>query len=212
MNIRRKMTNLGATLGRVNPAALMRTLAGAAAGARETRRGTVLVLVLGALALISVVTLVYASIGQGDRRASAVVVRKDNVNHVMDAVADRLMAIVGVDALATFVDGYRQNNSPITFREATDYPFTDVYRRSALLGGVTVSQRFNPEGSFHDSVTTTNNDPRLPSDPFLATTLPEALHHLLTSAQPPLPEHYRDWMQISNFATDGRFVNLWNLR
>ena len=63
-SIRTRRHNLAA------PPAALTALAGQPAGLRDphrTRRGTVLVLILGALALISVVTLVYVVVGRGDR-------------------------------------------------------------------------------------------------------------------------------------------------
>src|SRR5688572_17137100 len=119
-----------ARLARRRPAALLRSLAGLAGGAEETRRGTVLVLILGALALISIVTLVYASIGQADQRAAGTVVRKDTANRSIDSIADFIAREVGDDALAVFIDGYLANGDPLMRREATDYPYTDAFRIS----------------------------------------------------------------------------------
>src|ERR1700752_1535340 len=67
-------------------AALVRGLAGMPAGVEPGRRGTVLILVIGALALIAVITLVYATIGQSDIRQSEAAVRRGDTAGVSDAV------------------------------------------------------------------------------------------------------------------------------
>ncbi|MEL7474295.1 MAG: hypothetical protein AAGK04_13335, partial [Planctomycetota bacterium] len=74
--------------------------------------------------------------------------------------------------------------------------------QSSISSGSGAINRFVPWG---------NGD-----DPWLAATMPEDLGLSYPSGTLPLPEEMDDWIldwpQISNFAPDGRFVNLYNLR
>jgi hypothetical protein len=175
----------------------------------RTRRGTVLVLVLGALALIAVITLVYTTVGQGDRRVSAVVVRKDNVQRAVGVVSDYLADVVGRDALSTVVDG-QSTTGPILVRENADYPYTDPYVRSLKTGGVLDIQRFDPAGTHTKAWAGAGLDPRLSSDPFLASTEPADLR--APGSGPPTATDLNGWLHTTNIAPDGRPVNLANLR
>ncbi len=181
----------------------------------STRRGTVLVLILGALAIISIVTLVYFTVGRSDIRNSAVTVDRDRVQNTSLAIADYFNSVVSDSTLATFVDGSDANASAtqnlILVRKAWDYPFTDPFRRS-IRGNPNgpTDTRFNPTGSYSDS-TTVINDPRLPYQPWLSTGMPSELLPPATLTSPLPYDTALDWLHISNFAPDGRFVNLWNL-
>lgn len=171
-----------------------------------TRRGTVLVLILGALALISVVTLVYVTIGQSDRRASAVTVRNDQVETVVGRLADYAAGIIANAALATYVDGV-ENNAAVLVRRAADWPFTDPLYHSSPSAAQSW-RRFDPTGSHSEAVTGVDN--RIAGSPYLASTRPTWLQptgHTIDDYQ-----QFRDWYHISNIAPDGRFVNLYNLR
>src|SRR4051812_29240555 len=93
---------------RRSPACALRSIAGMAAGglpARGVRRGTVLVLILGALALIAVLTIVYVAIGQGDRRTGEGVVQRQSVDSAAQHVGDYIAQVIADGALATHVDG-----------------------------------------------------------------------------------------------------------
>lgn len=216
MNMLTRTSRFIRGLGRSRAAAIS-SLAGQAAGIR--RRGTVLVLILGALALLSVVTLVYVIVGRGDRRTAAVVVEKDNVNQAVQATKDYISKVIADGAFAVFAEGYLDptntgtNSPPNLIRKQWDYPYTDVYRRSVLTTTPADQlRRFNPTGSYsdmHSSLVTA--DPRLPYEPWLASTAP---CELIFPTSPTNPRPYnknRDWLQISNFSPDGRFVNLGNL-
>src|SRR5215471_9999887 len=85
-------------------AGVLSALAGLPAG-RERRRGTVLVLVIGALALISVLTLVYATIGQADRRAGATVKRHINVESTAHVLADYFAQKIADETFQIYVNG-----------------------------------------------------------------------------------------------------------
>lgn len=197
---------------------------------RRSERGTVLVIVLGALALISVITVVYVTVGQTDRRSAAVAVRKDTVDSTVVAIKDYIAQTIADEAVAVRVDGYTLDTSgaspvlvPRLIRSATTFPFVDPIRRSTLAQpGQPVSaanrvRRFDPTGSYSDvfrlPTGTATYDPRLPGTPFLAATTPSWLRAGLLTNQDPARAYLfsRDWLQISNIAPDGRFVNLWNL-
>src|ERR1043165_9738869 len=79
-------------------------LAGRAVGVPR-RRGTVLVLILGALALISVVTLVYVTVGKGDRRTAGVANDRNQVDNTVRAVGDYLRGGIARPPFATFANG-----------------------------------------------------------------------------------------------------------
>jgi len=216
------MNPSGATLGflarikRLGRSSLLRGLAGSPAGLPapgRSRRGTVLILVIGALALISVITLIYATIGQADRRNSQVVVQKASVDSVGDQVAGYISGVIASGTFAVHVDGVSPlfGGSPILVRSGMDYPWTDPYRLSiAPPGSAALRDRaFDPTGSY-DSLPTSDIDLRIPATPFLAATAPTAIAYNPT-INPPWVQ-FKDWMHISNLAPDGRFVNLVNLR
>lgn len=200
---------------------------------RFERRGTVLVLVLGALALISLVTILYVTLGQGDRRAAAVTTQRDNVGVVVDRVKNHITQTIADDVFATFVDGYESRGAgqspsprPVLARRGLTFPYVDPWRRSALAKTTTgappaqLERRFDVTGSYSDWLdpnrpgASTGVDPRLPYVPWLASTTPSWLRQgEFPNLQRPRQGwlYHRDWMQISNFAPDGRLTNLWNL-
>ena len=61
------------------------------------RRGTVLVLVLGILALMAIIVVVYTTIGQGDRRATAALIRSSKIDDQSTAISDYISRIIGKD-------------------------------------------------------------------------------------------------------------------
>lgn len=185
-----------------------------------SRRGTVLILVLGVLALLAVITAVYAAIGTADRRTGDTLRRSSQIDDVAREVTDHVSGILASDVLSTtVVPGIPQNNQVRLTRETTDYPYTDFTRRSMVPQ---IAQRpflrFDPAGTHSAPLPRgTTVDNRVASDPFLASTEPEYLSidgsDDVSAGNP--KEYYlnfRDWKQISNIAPDGRFVNLFNLR
>lgn len=180
------------------------------------RKGTVLILVLGVLALLAVITAVYAAVGSADRRTGDAVRRSRQVEDVSDQIANYIGGIIARDATAleyvtTFGSG--ASASIVTRRENTDYPFTEWTRWGAGSG---TGVRFNPEGTYVLGSTTVG---RTASDPWLAATEPEYLSFDPTQddlSTPTTPDDYflnfRDWKHISNISPDGRYVNLFNLR
>ncbi|MCC6678820.1 MAG: hypothetical protein IT436_16945 [Phycisphaerales bacterium] len=186
--------------------AVLRAVCGAPAGWREQRRGSFLVLVVGTLALMALITVVYVSVGSADRRTSAALAKLDKAEDVPDQVAAYISSIIADDVLDSFADSGK------TRREAWDYPATDWSASSTQPKTDTDTSRnpalgryFTPIGGHGD-------------DPWLASTEPTWLGWGLdtpdlTSITPnELYLYQRDWAQISNISPDGRFINLLNLR
>lgn len=205
------------------------------------RRGTVLLLVLGSLALVLILAVVYAAVGRGDRRtARETAARADALSgidavteHILDTLANDVFNLVPEVSDSTAMD-ILGVDVPVMRREAVDMPVTDWYFTSVppRVDGVgnninaVNTMRFRPDGG-HDADLIWDRpptsgapfdrfdiDPRTASDPFLAATRPVDLgasNMTLTANLPPYMR-MRDWAQISNFAPDGRFVNLFYLR
>jgi hypothetical protein len=204
--------------------AILRAIRGSTLGLSEARRGTALVIILGALALISVITIVYVSLGQADRRAGANAVRQDNVKATVETVRDYIAQVIADDTFSVYVNGRKPdpaatnaNANPVVslVRKNSTYPFTDPWRRISLtpLAGAAISpdaatRRFNPTGSYADDVQN-GVDARVPSAPFLASTTPIWLRE--NALRKPEFLYRRDWGHISCLSPDGRFVNLSNL-
>lgn len=198
---------------------------------RTSRRGSALLIVIGTLALISVFAAIYISIGRTDRRGATSVKSRIDLNSTTDNVTDYIATQIGNDRLEALVqhDGI---GGVFGRREVIDVPYTDWTRRSEtnLASGedlFTVSGSPRSVGGI-----SAESDYRVASDPWLASTTPVYLGN-------PGPANFdrpfsnlgfaefgynqvrpnqknflnnRDWLQISNFAPNGRFVNLINLR
>lgn len=198
----------------------------------RTRRGTFLVLVVGTLALLSVIAIVYVTIGTQDTRVRAAAARKEKVEDVPQRVGDYLANIIGQDRLATIYDDSTilgSDGLPVMMREISDYPLTDPQVRSDVVdpSGIAdlrhASWRFDPAGRIDTQFWFNAADARAafpPSDPWLAASEPTWI-----GIDPNNPDQLgdptdvtrlyrdmRDWGHISNFAPNGRFVNLYNLR
>lgn len=213
----------------VSPGALLQAVAGLPAGSRRTRRGTVLIIIIGALALLSVITVAYVSVGKGDRRNASVVKRDSEVDETARRVADYIATdIIGADVLSlykssrAFPDGYQGAIS----REGWDYPYTPWLATSLMsredqdyfgfspVG--TLPPNFDPVGGNYDNLQ------EIPgADPWLASTEPVRINYNVdttgynttdANGQAWRFEENHDWAHLSNIAPDGRFVNLWNLR
>lgn len=202
-------------------ARVVRGLAGCAGG-WQPRRGSILVIVLGTLALLSVLTLVYVSQGRSDTRGSAIVVERDEVRRTARDVGDYLASLVANDALATTIDPASppDGSNMLVLRETMDAPFTDPQARSYVppsgSGETDPVVKFDPVGDHRDgksrdgtAIDVSSLRPR-PSDPWLASSEPTQLDTSINA--PRRFEEMRDWAHISNIAPDGRFVNLFALR
>lgn len=202
-------------------AEVLRTCAGVAAGWRGERRGTFLVLVVGVLALLSVIAIVYSAIGVGDRTRSFAVVKADRVNQVPDEVRDWIAGIIAGDVLDTYYDTKPATGLPRLRREATDYPWTEWNVTSTITGyQANRDMLFTNSGGFDASRPRADwSQQWLPGDPWLASTSPTWIRGGVSPTRngvlnqgDNLADHERDWLHISNIAPDGRYVNLSNLR
>ena len=207
-------------------ARLLPLLAGLAAGARQTRRGSFLIMVVGTLALLAVITIVYVSIGRADRQASAAAVRVDERDEVPDLMRDYIRGIIADDLFDTLYLGERDaNDNPLFRRETWDYPSTaysvimpnfmaggpDIINPLTISGGSGGSDAQKAPFWFHPTGNYTG------TDPWLASAEPALLNYDGTGlSNETAPDQYPlerlDWMNLSNIAPDGAFVNLFNLR
>lgn len=182
-----------------------------------TRTGSALIIVIGTLALISVFAAIYIAVGQNDRRSAATVRQNTDLSEITGAYAEHVARVVAenrLDVIMQPVDSARQFHAPR--RVTTDAPYTDWSQRSESDDAWRL---FNPAGgnAFPRPRNQQGDDPRVPSNPWLAALRPT---YLGDPFERPFSEndpfkHYldnRDWYQITNVAPDGRFVNLFNLR
>jgi hypothetical protein len=230
VTIQNKQVKLGSAR-RIGASALVRSLSGRPAG-YQSRRGATLILIIGALALLSVVVLSYFLIGKGDRRLASAAVRKEGVDSVVARVGEYIAKdIIAADVFSMYVEGENPDiNDRYAYlvREAWDHPWTDPERRSvptALPGTAlydrqrfdaigTVAKSFDPQFGPNMSVILAFPG----SDPFLASTSATWINPELDAPRydpgnsDNWLENARDLAQISNIAPDGRYVNLYNLR
>ncbi|GAB5495493.1 MAG: hypothetical protein Phyf2KO_05730 [Phycisphaerales bacterium] len=216
----------------------------AASLAGRSRRGTVLLLVLGALALVLILAVVYAALGKGDRRTADAVGKRLDAQESVNGIGNHIIDVLGADVFSLVPDvamvealEMLGENDPIMRREVTDMPYTDFFYLSVpteVLGADRADQtaidalRFRPYGGHSSDVTWDGGfvaesnsladitevdiDPRVASDPFLASTRPVDLGYRNFDNDYNPYENRRDWLQISNFAPDGTFKNLYYLR
>ncbi|MBY0111864.1 MAG: hypothetical protein K2Y21_03510 [Phycisphaerales bacterium] len=202
-NARKSSTAFASALKAVSPMALSGLL-------RSRRRGTFLVLVVGTLAMLSIIMIVYVAVGNSDRRTSASLVRRNRSNEIIDIFADYLGEVVGDDVLASVADPSNGKSGvaggDLYSRETWDAPRTDWFTDSKETDP-TKSTYFRPFGSG--------------DDPWLASTTPTWINYTpqATAPDPAKPDERKwpftkrtDWLHITNIAPDGRFVNLVNLR
>jgi len=214
---------------RASRAAILAHLAGLPGSLRQTRRGSFLIMVVGTLALIAVITVLYVSIGRADRQTSAAALRVEDRKNVPEIMRDYLAGIIADDLFDVVYLGERAPNPdnpnqliPVFRREAWDYPssayevtiptlLNDVTRSLTVGAGFTANNSaaderfwFTPTGNYTGT------------DPWLAASEPTLLNFdgaALTTETVPT-DYWRerlDWGQISNVAPDGAFVNLFNL-
>ncbi len=195
---------------------------------RRSRRGSFLVLVVGVLALLAVIAILYAAIGSTDRQRAGAVVRNAELNQYPTRVAEYISTIIGDDVLDVYYDRAPAGvsaNFRLMHREGWDAPGIDwnfvsdagaVNDGNAGTPSSQIRRLFSPSGGYRRTAYSTNQDPFewFPCDPFLASSAPAWLN----AANGALPNGATsftatvDWPMISNIAPDGRFVNLWNLR
>ncbi|HWQ27722.1 MAG TPA: hypothetical protein VNN12_01715, partial [Dehalococcoidia bacterium] len=210
------------TTTRTGVARVLRVVSGTLLGWRQKRRGSFLVIVVGTLALLSVLAILYVTVGRQDLRAKAALEKRTDLDDVPRQVA-RYIAddVIARDAVSRWTPpGEPTVNEPrgplpVAWREATDYPSVRWEVRSDSLD---VMEFFDPVGTMDPpemywNRLTGNYGAILPSDPWLAPLEPTWLNY--NGNPPPANSEFafrRDWGGISNIAPDGRFVNLFNLR
>jgi hypothetical protein len=149
------------------PAGLLRVLAGTPAGTQVTthRRGSFLVLVVGTLALLAVITIVYVALGSQDSRTKASVQQRAQLDDVPAAVADYTAGVIARDLFSSTIDGsmvqFRSNSGPnggpvglALKRETEDAP--GIVHRQGVPAASAADQRFQRMTSERDPAA---NDP-----------------------------------------------------
>jgi hypothetical protein len=179
-------------------ARVLRAIAGTQGAMVESRRGSFLVLVVGTIALLLVIAVVYVTVGRADRQTSSALLRQASEADVPGNVSDYIAGIIGDDRLSTFTVG---SNSPRqrTYREASDRPSV-TYDKDSNQNDPTATDYFSPVGAG--------------TDPWLASTSPIWLNYDETPPPNNEPLYHKelDWSQISNISPDGRYINLFALR
>lgn len=180
------------------------------------RRGSVLLMVVATLALLAIIAVSYATLGRADRAASATLVRESRLDDQAAQFADYLAGVIGDNTLATYSQRTFGTgaNEWVTRRAHRTYPGTDVFMVSSAASANGGAYRFDPTGSYAGPWTGNGTDPRWPGTPFLASPEPELIpdNNNLPPFSLTVLRDSRTWRHISNFAPDGRFVNLANLR
>lgn len=166
---------------------------------QSSRQGTALLLVIGLLALVSVLAVVYAAVGRSDTRISQAVVSQNEQRDAAKLVGDYIASIIADDVFSTIPAPGGRNFSTL---ETFDYPSTSPDATSTQINP-TQPDYFRPTGS------------RLGSDPYLAATHPSWHGNpavLVNANQDEISATRVGYSNISVFSPDGRFVNLFNLR
>ncbi|MGD9790762.1 MAG: hypothetical protein AB7Q00_11795 [Phycisphaerales bacterium] len=197
-------------------AGVLRLLSGSTGGHAwpGRRKGTFLLMVVGMLAVIGVLTLIYAGIGLSDRQKGGAIAKADRVENIPENVANYIAGVIGDDALDVEISPTSGTPPFVTTRAAFDYPSVNPQVVSVVTGAN--QARFTPTGSFwRDSTSATVVIPTLwrDTDPYLSPNAPS----FLGDASDPMynePAHRRnrDWATLSLVSPDGRAVNLANLR
>src|SRR5690606_26294275 len=93
--------------------------------------------------MMSIVALVYASIGQADRRSAAALVKETRLNDQAEIIADYIAGVIAAD-LFTYHEVIPSTGEERLFREVTDYPSSDPNAVSRNATGNQVL--FDPAG------------------------------------------------------------------
>lgn len=206
--------------------------------AAAARRGSVLVLTVGVLALISILVVVYFSLGRADRREGATALDRARSDDQVAQLRDYLAGVIADDALAIERQRDRLGNDHI-MRSVRTAPGVDPMARSVpgfivQRAGFPADQpaevrarQFSPTGSSDVAWPSGGNaavDPRTRFSPWLSTEGASFIQGYLSVtdawpadpnrpyAVPPAYQPYGDWLSVSNFAPDGRAVSLASLR
>ncbi|MBY0310814.1 MAG: hypothetical protein K2W85_01970 [Phycisphaerales bacterium] len=136
------------------------------------RRGTVLLMVVGVLALLAIIAVVYATLGRADRSASATLVQQQRSDLQVATVADYFASVIADSTFARYTEPnfFNPNSSNVPtavtgayqFTRGYTYPWTDEYFVSIPVdttilsnsgvalptqaNGLAQYSRFNPTG------------------------------------------------------------------
>lgn len=200
-------------------AMLARTGLAPFAPSRRRGRGSVLVLVLGVLAILSIAALSYVTIVRLDRASSVSSGRREGFQSQVDTVIEELRAVVGADLWGNkIVDPtVPEDQWPSMFEdgESRDVPFTDLTTFNAKSDPQDASLPDTAASILNARSSLSSPFVALPDDAWLAPTEPERL---------PAPDYDLSptWSQVSNIRSayrwrddtqqwvrgDGRFVDL----
>jgi hypothetical protein len=198
--------------------------------ASSRERGTILLMVVGVLALLAIIGVVYATLGKSDRAAGATRVQKNRSAEQVEDVGTYIASVIADGALATYTERNGNQNTeadPWTIRRRgytlpqTDVRFLSILPRHApggLPGQTFEYALFNPSGTWSPELQWANfnqTDPRRFGDPYLSSLEPEFLGvtgEVVLRGNPADLGNRHDLRAISNFAPSGNFVNLANLR
>ena len=197
-------------------ATFMQRLRGISIFATQSRRGSFLILVVGTLALLAVVAVVYVLIGRSDAQTSAATLKSSTRKEVPEQMKEYILNILSDDLFDVVYLGERgKTGADRKYRRETwDYPSSayktrlpagprDLYE-DVTVGGSNTAARFTPTGN------------RTGTDPWLASSEPTLLNFDGSDPAENDPTQFwrdkLDWAQISDIAPDGAFVNLFNLR
>ena len=196
-SVRESIRNASATLAR---SAARRALT-------SRRRGNFFILVVGTLAMLAVITVIYVSVGRADRRTGAAVQQARIAEDIAEQVRDYMLDVIARDLFLPVPVQFDASGTPTAYaREAWDIPTTNSLVTSLAPG----------ETNFPGAAFTLFDPAGVGDDPWLASTEPTYLA-LGTHASEAVDysqrwRDLRDWKHISNFAPNGLFVNLANLR
>ncbi len=168
------------------------------------RRGTVLLMVVGVLALLAIIAVVYATLGRADRSSSATLVQQQRSDLQVAAVADYFASVIAQSSFARYPEPTAEGSqvgrpvigaNPIVFNRAHTYPWTDAFFISAPIDSAAIARSgipvpagtnieqfssFTPTGDVvrpwvTPAASLSLLDPREFGDPFLAAFRPTAL-------------------------------------
>ena len=131
------------------------------------RRGNFFVLVVGTLALLSVIAIAYVSVGRSDRQLSSAIDRSGDLVEARDAVQGHILDVIGRDVTAALnpigENAPDMKDETRSYRlETWDMPYTRSDLSSVAArpkNGVSYTFRFHPWGDG--------------DDPWLAATMPK---------------------------------------
>ncbi|VAX39541.1 hypothetical protein MNBD_PLANCTO03-1036, partial [hydrothermal vent metagenome] len=205
-----------AAISTTRPAIFSR-VAGIPAGLRQTRRGSFLIMVVGTLALLSVITVIYVSVGRSDSQTSAAALKHEVRDNAPEQIRDYIADIIAADLFDTVYLGERdENGDPIFRREAWDYPST-AYSTILPDGVNDISGEITVGAGADQRLWFTPTGNGTGTDPWLASSEPTLLNFDGTGLSgETMPADYYlerlDRLNLTNIAPDGSFVNLYNLR